>query len=66
VSLEQDFLTFIKSHGYWPLFREKLLSHRPEIPPHNPDEDNTESWKSASAQQKGFDLCCSLFQLDKE
>lgn len=64
--LDNEFLTFIKSHPHWPFIKKQLLAQRPVIPVHNPEDDNTEVWKSLSAQQKGFDLCCALFQLDQE
>lgn len=64
--MNDEFLTYIKSHPYWPIFKQQLINLRPSIPSHDPDSDNTEQWKSFSAQQRGFDLCLSFFQLDKE
>jgi len=64
--MRDDFLVTIKSHSLWPIFKKELLSKRPIVPVHNPKNDNTEEWKSLSAQQRGFDLCLALFQIDKE
>lgn len=56
----------MKSHPLYAEFQKELLSKRPLIPTHNPDVDNTDEWKSLSAQQKGFDLCCSFFNITEE
>lgn len=64
--MKEDFLTYIKSHPAWPYFQKQLLEQRPILIPHNPRNDNTEEWKSLSAQQRGFDLCCAFFEINKE
>lgn len=64
--MKDDFLLHMKSHSLWPIFKKDLLSKRPLVPPHDPRKDNTEEWKSLSAQQRGFDLCCALLQIEKE
>lgn len=38
----------------------EIIKHRPTVPRHDPTDDNTELWKSLSAQQAGFDLCVYL------
>jgi hypothetical protein len=62
----KEYLLHMKSHAMYPMFRRMVLENRPPLIPHDPNNDNTEIWKSLSAQQKGFDLCCALFQLDEE
>ena len=37
------------------LFQE-ILKQRPSIPEHNFAKDNTEEWKSRSAERRGFDI----------
>jgi hypothetical protein len=64
--MKDDFLLYMKSHPLWPIFEKQVLSHRPNVPPHNYKNDNTEEWKFLSAQQRGFDLCLALFQITKE
>ena len=59
-----DLLEHIKSHPYWPIFEAEIKSKRPMVPNYNPEADNTEQWKSLSAQQKGFDLCCMLLKIN--
>ena len=39
----------------------RVKAHRPTVPAHNPDKDNTEDWKARSAMKQGFDLCLTLF-----
>lgn len=64
--MKKEFLEHMKSHPFYELFIEDLKKNRPQILPYDPDEDNTEKWKFLSAQQKGFDLCCSFFQIKQE
>ncbi len=45
---------------------QEVMKHRPAIPPHDPREDNTELWKSASAEQRGFDIWCAHLKVPKE
>ena len=59
--MREEFLTFMKSHPFFEDFVEEVLKHRPDFPAHNPKDDNTEVWKSASAMQAGFDLCLMYF-----
>jgi hypothetical protein len=66
VSPQEDFLRHMASHPLYDEMKRRLLSMRPVIPAHDPGQDNTEQWKSFSAQQKGFDLCCSFFQIHQE
>jgi len=64
--MKEDFLLHIKSHSLWPIFKKNLLDKRPIVPAHDPIKDNTEQWKSLSAQQRGFDLCCAFFKINEE
>lgn len=61
-----EFLLHMQSHPYFDLFLKDLKSKRPLIPHYDPVSDNTEHWKYYSAQQKGFDLCCSIFNIKQE
>lgn len=63
---KEEYLLHMKSHPYFQMFLDELKKSRPPIPHHNPMSDNTEEWKSFSAQQKGFDLCCSIFNITLE
>jgi hypothetical protein len=60
MNLKDQFFTIITQHPYYPTFAQEVKGHRPTIPAHDPHADNTEVWKSHSAQAKGFDLACSL------
>ena len=62
----EEFVLFVHSHPLFEQMKQSLLDMRPVIPTHDPDNDNTERWKSFSAQQKGFDLCCQFFQINQE
>lgn len=64
--MHEEFLTFIRSHPFFEDFIDEVLKHRPNIPGHNPRQDNTEEWKSASAMQAGFDLCLTYFGIGVE
>jgi hypothetical protein len=56
----------MKAYPLWEIFEKELLSKRPSIPVYDPDANNVEEWKFLSAQRKGFDLCCALFEINKE
>jgi len=45
---------------------KEILKHRPQIPVHNPGQDNTEVWKSASAEQRGFDTWVTYLRVPQE
>lgn len=61
--MNDDFIFYMKAHPLWEQVEKKLKGLRPVIPSHDPDQDNTEVWKNRSAQQQGFDLCCSFFNI---
>lgn len=61
-----DFFLHIQSHPYFQIFVNELKRRRPIVPSHDPESDNTEKWKSLSAQQRGYDLCLSLFSIKLE
>ena len=64
--MNEDFLLSMKSHPLWPIVKKELLSKRPMIPSHNHDKDNTELWKARSAEQRGFDICLALLQINED
>jgi hypothetical protein len=64
MNLREDILLHLKSHPFWEEFEKDVLSHRPQIPPFNPDAQNVEIWKKESGRQEGFDLCLILFQIE--
>lgn len=43
-----------------------ILQQRPQIPEYDPVSDNTEIWKSRSAERRGFDIWVAYLQIDKE
>jgi len=61
-----EYLLHMKSHPYYEMFLKEVIKARPPIPHHDPESDNTDKWKSLSAQQRGFDLCCSIFGIKQE
>ncbi len=61
-----EYLIHMKSHPYYEMFKKEVDKARPMIPAHDHDADNTDKWKSLSAQQRGFDLCCSIFGIKQE
>ena len=63
---KDDFLIHVQTHPFFPLFLKHLKSQRPIVPGFDPDADNTEKWKFLTAQQKGFDLCLSIFNINPE
>lgn len=60
----EEFFTHLRQHPFYPMFAEEMKKRRPTIPAHDPQADNTEVWKSQSAQVKGYDLACSLFGIN--
>jgi hypothetical protein len=64
--MKKEFLDDMKTHPLWPEIKKALGKMRPVVPSHDPKIDNTDIWKSLSAQQKGFDLCCAFFEINKE
>jgi hypothetical protein len=62
----EEFITYLKQHPFFPLFIQELKKRRPGVPAYDPAADNTEVWKSNSAQVKGFDLACSVFNITLE
>jgi hypothetical protein len=62
----EEYLLHMKSHPYYQMFMDEVKKKRHMIPAHDPDADKTEKWKSFSAQQRGFDLCCSIFNIKME
>jgi hypothetical protein len=61
--MNEAFFLYIKAYPLWEQVEKAIKSQRPIIPPHDPNNDNTEVWKNRSAQQQGFDLCCSFFNI---
>jgi len=59
--LKNEYLEMIRTQPEFAKAVEEIIKMRPTIPPHDFNEDNTEQWKSMSAQQRGFDLCIYLF-----
>ena len=51
-----DFLLELKSDARFEVLLEEVMKLRPDVPEHNPSEDNTEMWKARSAERRGFDL----------
>lgn len=61
--MNEHFINYLKSYPLYDAVEKKLKELRPVIPAHDPEKDNTEVWKNRSAQQQGFDLCCSFFNI---
>jgi hypothetical protein len=61
-----EYLLHMKSHSFYEMFIAEVKKARPPIPEHDHDADNTEKWKSLSAQRRGFDLCCIIFGIKLE
>ncbi len=51
----------LASHPEYVALLKAAKAQRPELPPFNPNEDNTEQWKHVSGMQQGFDLCMAFF-----
>jgi len=51
----------LAGHPEYTRLLNRAKQMRPEIPPWDSGQDNTEQWKEASAMQKGFDLAMSIF-----
>lgn len=66
MSMKDEYLLHMKSHPFYEFFLAEVKKSRPMIPAHDHTADNTEKWKSLSAQQRGFDLCCSIFNIKME
>lgn len=64
--MREEFLTFMKSHPLYEEFMNEVLKHMPEVPSHNPEKDNTEQWKHASAMKAGFELCLTHLGVNYE
>lgn len=45
---------------------KEIMKRRPTLPPHDPKQDNTEIWKSASAEQRGFDIWTIFLRVPEE
>lgn len=43
-----------------------ILQQRPQIPEHDPASDNTEIWKSRSAERRGFDVWVTYLNLKED
>lgn len=61
-----DLIIAMHNHPFFEELKKDLINLRPTIPTHNHKSDNTDDWKSKSAQQAGFDLCLQLFQIKPE
>ena len=59
--MANDYLEALRSTHEFQLLLAEVKTHRPTIPAHSPEKDNTEDWKAKSAMQQGFDLCLTLF-----
>lgn len=45
---------------------KQIMKQRPSLPAHDPKQDNTEIWKAASAEQRGFDVWVTFLRVPKE
>ena len=43
------------------LLLSDIKHQRPSVPMHDPNDDNTEIWKTQCGLRQGFDLAMSLF-----
>ena len=65
--MKNDRIAWIQKLQSDPLWEQfivrELMEKRPSIPNYNPNKDNTEQWKAASAMQQGFDLALGVLEL---
>ena len=59
--MKDSYLEALRSTLEFQELLERVKAHRPIIPAHSPEMDNTEDWKAKSAMLQGFDLCLTLF-----
>lgn len=53
-------LTILRQNELFQEEMQRIMKHRPTVPPYNYDPDNTEEWKAMSNMQRGFDLFAEL------
>lgn len=63
---KEEFLIHMQQHPFYPVFVEQIKRQKPLIPDYDPVSDNTEMWKFLSAQAKGYELACSIFNIKME
>jgi len=61
-----EYLEILRQNPEFLNLLKRVNEHRPIIPLHNMDPDNTESWKANSYMQRGFDLALSLLGENNE
>ena len=60
----REIIIHMKSHPHWEDFKKAVLAQRPITPVYDYIDDNTDEWKARCAEQKGFDLCLTLFNIE--
>ncbi len=59
-----DYLYELRSDPRFTSLMETIMKHRPVVPFHDPVNDNTEIWKSRSAERRGFDVWVTFLKLE--
>ena len=54
------YLTMLCENPDFQTAMREIAKFAPNVPRHDPDNDNTEKWKAKSAELKGFNYCLSL------
>ena len=58
--IKNEYLVMLRATPEFQGIMKQVKSHRPVIPVHSINPDNTDEWKANSWMQQGFDLCLSL------
>ena len=61
-----EYLENLKLNPEFQKVLQMINEQRPVIPLHRHDPDNTAEWVALSNQQRGFDLCMSLFGVEND
>jgi hypothetical protein len=51
----------LAGHPEYAAMLKKAEREKPPLPQWDPQKDNTEEWKHASAMRQGFELCLLIF-----
>ncbi len=55
------YLESLRQSPEFQLLVKGILEQRPQVPFYDPDNDNTEVWKTQCGLRQGFDLAMSYF-----
>lgn len=62
----KEYLEILRQNQQFLDMLKEINKHRPLLPRHTLEPDNTEHWKAMSWMQQGFDLYASLLGEDNE